>query len=349
MVVVMLEEAEALQNLDDILKCTTSTSSSSPPATWPSRWATRASGPPGGPGGHRRRGQADQRRRPGARRLATPATVRRYRERARASSTSRSPRSSRPGRRISSAPSRAPTGRRRRKQAKKGRREMMITMQVPHLAGALAGEVVSFPARAQSTPELKTEEQKTLYALGLMPAASAPSTHAGGARPRQGGPDRAVPQPQPPGRPPGLRHRRSASSTKPAHPSPRRERRRPRRRSSTNGRREGRHEDRVRPDRPITPGTGPAPKATDRVKVHYHGTLTDGTVFDSSVKRGEPAEFRLNGVIPCWTEGVQTMKVGGKSRLVCPSAIAYGDQGAPPRIIPGATLIFEVELLEIVK
>jgi FKBP-type peptidyl-prolyl cis-trans isomerase FkpA len=98
----------------------------------------------------------------------------------------------------------------------------------------------------------------------------------------------------------------------------------------------------------ITAGTGPSPKATDKVKVHYHGTLTDGTVFDSSVQRGEPATFPLNGVIKCWTEGVQLMKVGGKSRLTCPPDLAYGDNGAPPRIKPGATLVFEVELLEIV-
>ena len=97
----------------------------------------------------------------------------------------------------------------------------------------------------------------------------------------------------------------------------------------------------------IKAGTGPSPKATDNVKVHYHGTLVDGTVFDSSVQRKEPATFPLNGVIPCWTEGVQLMKVGGKSRLVCPPNLAYGDRGAPPRIKPGATLVFEVELLEI--
>ena len=96
-------------------------------------------------------------------------------------------------------------------------------------------------------------------------------------------------------------------------------------------------------------GSGEAPKATDRVKVHYHGTLTDGSVFDSSVQRGQPATFELNKVIPCWTEGVQLMRVGGKSRLVCPADLAYGDRGAPPRIKPGATLVFEVELLEIVK
>ena len=96
-------------------------------------------------------------------------------------------------------------------------------------------------------------------------------------------------------------------------------------------------------------GAGAAPKATDRVKVHYHGTFIDGSVFDSSVQRGEPITFALNGVIKCWGEGVPLMKVGGKSRLVCPSDIAYGDQGRPPRIKPGTTLVFEVELLDIVK
>jgi FKBP-type peptidyl-prolyl cis-trans isomerase len=96
-------------------------------------------------------------------------------------------------------------------------------------------------------------------------------------------------------------------------------------------------------------GTGTvSPKATDTVKVHYHGTLLDGTVFDSSVQRGQPASFPLTGVIKCWTEGVQMMKVGGKSKLTCPSSLAYGDKGAPPTIKPGSTLIFEVELLEIV-
>jgi FKBP-type peptidyl-prolyl cis-trans isomerase FkpA len=95
-------------------------------------------------------------------------------------------------------------------------------------------------------------------------------------------------------------------------------------------------------------GTGAAPKATDTVKVHYHGTLPDGRVFDSSLK-GEPATFPLNGVIKCWTEGLQLMKVGGKSKLVCPADIAYGERGAGPLIQPGATLIFEVELLDIQK
>jgi len=99
----------------------------------------------------------------------------------------------------------------------------------------------------------------------------------------------------------------------------------------------------------LKPGTGASPKATDKVKVHYHGTLTDGTVFDSSVQRGEPVTFPLNGVIKCWTEGVQLMKVGEKSRLVCPADLAYGERGAPGRIKPGATLVFDVELLDIVK
>jgi len=99
----------------------------------------------------------------------------------------------------------------------------------------------------------------------------------------------------------------------------------------------------------IKAGTGAAPKATDRVKVHYHGTLTDGTVFDSSVDRGQPATFPLNGVVPCWTQGLQEMKVGGKSKLTCPSDTAYGDRGSPPKIKPGSTLVFDVELLEIVE
>ncbi len=99
----------------------------------------------------------------------------------------------------------------------------------------------------------------------------------------------------------------------------------------------------------MKPGVGASPQATDKVKVHYHGTLLNGTVFDSSVERGQPAEFPLNGVIPCWTEGVQLMKVGGKSKLICPADLAYGDRGSPPKIKPGSALIFEVELLEIVK
>jgi FKBP-type peptidyl-prolyl cis-trans isomerase FkpA len=97
----------------------------------------------------------------------------------------------------------------------------------------------------------------------------------------------------------------------------------------------------------LVEGTGANPKATDVVVVHYHGTFDDGTVFDSSVQRGEPARFPLNRVIPCWTQGVQQIKVGGKAKLVCPPNTAYGAQGAPPRIPPNATLTFEVELLGI--
>lgn len=94
-------------------------------------------------------------------------------------------------------------------------------------------------------------------------------------------------------------------------------------------------------------GGGASPKAIDTVRVHYRGTLADGREFDSSYKRGEPIEFPLSGVIPCWTEGVQRMKVGGKSRLTCPSAIAYGARGAGSLIPPNTTLLFEVELLAI--
>jgi FKBP-type peptidyl-prolyl cis-trans isomerase FkpA len=94
-------------------------------------------------------------------------------------------------------------------------------------------------------------------------------------------------------------------------------------------------------------GSGRSPTATDVVKVHYHGTFTDGRVFDSSVTRGEPTSFPLNRVIPCWTQGLQQMKVGGKAKLTCPPELAYGPQGAPPTIPPNSTLIFEVELLAI--
>jgi FKBP-type peptidyl-prolyl cis-trans isomerase FkpA len=97
---------------------------------------------------------------------------------------------------------------------------------------------------------------------------------------------------------------------------------------------------------PVAAGTGANPTASSTVRVHYHGTLRDGTVFDSSVERGEPISFPLNGVIPCWTEGVQKMKVGGKAKLVCPSDTAYGDSGQGP-IPGGAALVFDVELLGI--
>lgn len=106
----------------------------------------------------------------------------------------------------------------------------------------------------------------------------------------------------------------------------------------------------------VKEGEGATPKETDTVKVNYHGTLRDGVVFDSSIEKiagsprePEPATFPLNRVIPCWTEAVQKIKVGGKAKITCPSDTAYGDRGAPPKIKPGAPLTFDVELLEIVK
>ena len=98
-----------------------------------------------------------------------------------------------------------------------------------------------------------------------------------------------------------------------------------------------------------TPGTGASPQPTQTVKVHYKGTLTNGQEFDSSYKRNAPASFPLNRVIPCWTEGVQKMKVGGKATLTCPPATAYGERGAGSAVPPNATLNFEVELLAIEK
>ncbi|MEK9141688.1 MAG: FKBP-type peptidyl-prolyl cis-trans isomerase [Nitrospirota bacterium] len=100
--------------------------------------------------------------------------------------------------------------------------------------------------------------------------------------------------------------------------------------------------------RTIKEGSGAIPKVTDMVKVHYQGTLIDGTVFDNSTKLAEPAMMRVNEMGKCWVEGMQQIKVGSKSKLVCPSSLAYRDKGLPPLIKPGATLVFEIELLEIV-
>jgi len=99
----------------------------------------------------------------------------------------------------------------------------------------------------------------------------------------------------------------------------------------------------------IKTGTGPKPKAEDEVKCHYHGTTIDGKVFDSSVNRGEPASFGVNRVIPGWTEALQLMPVGSKWKLFIPSALAYGEQAPSPEIKSNSVLVFEVELLEIVK
>ena len=101
--------------------------------------------------------------------------------------------------------------------------------------------------------------------------------------------------------------------------------------------------------RSLKDGSGASPDAADTVKVHYRGTFPDGREFDSSYSRNAPAEFPLNRVIKCWTEGVQKMKVGGKAKLTCPATIAYGSRGAGADIPPNATLLFEVELLAIVK
>jgi len=97
----------------------------------------------------------------------------------------------------------------------------------------------------------------------------------------------------------------------------------------------------------LAAGDGPSPVPGDQVKVHYHGTLRDGSVFDSSIGK-DPAQFAVTGVIPCFSEGLQKLKAGGKARLTCPSQIAYGDRGSPPKIKPGAALTFEVELIEVV-
>jgi FKBP-type peptidyl-prolyl cis-trans isomerase FkpA len=101
--------------------------------------------------------------------------------------------------------------------------------------------------------------------------------------------------------------------------------------------------------RSLKDGSGASPAATDTVKVHYRGSFPDGREFDSSYSRNEPTEFPLNRVIPCWTEGVQKMKVGGKAKLTCPAAIAYGSRGAGSVIPPNATLQFEIELLSVKK
>jgi FKBP-type peptidyl-prolyl cis-trans isomerase FkpA len=99
----------------------------------------------------------------------------------------------------------------------------------------------------------------------------------------------------------------------------------------------------------VSEGIGPSPTSVDTVKVHYRGRLVDGREFDSSYKRGEPAQFSLNQVVACWSEGLQKVKAGGRAKLICPASIAYGDKGSGTTIPPGATLVFEVELLDVVR
>lgn len=98
----------------------------------------------------------------------------------------------------------------------------------------------------------------------------------------------------------------------------------------------------------VSEGVGPSPSPVDTVKVHYRGRLIDGREFDSSYKRGEPAQFSLRQVVPCWTEALQKMKTRGRAKVICPSSIGYGDKGNAPTIPPGATLVFDVELLDVV-
>ncbi len=227
------------------------------------------------------------------------------------------------------------------------RRRVAAALLLPWALAALPA-----PARAQSAPEPKTEEQKTLYALGLVVAGSlaAFGLSPGDLELVKAGLTDGV-----------LNRKRQVDLS--AYGSKIQELQRTRATAVAAAERQAGQAvlDRAAAEKgatrtasglvivPLRAGTGETPKASDKVKVHYHGTLADGTVFDSSVQRGEPATFPLSGVIPCWTEGLQHMRVGGKSRLVCPSSLAYGDRGAPPRIRPGATLVFEVELLEIVK
>lgn len=97
----------------------------------------------------------------------------------------------------------------------------------------------------------------------------------------------------------------------------------------------------------VQPGTGPAPSTTDTVEVHYRGVLPSGVEFDSSYKRGTPAQFPLNGVIPCWTQAVQQMAPGARARVTCPAATAYGARGIPGIIPPNSPLIFDIELLRV--
>lgn len=221
-----------------------------------------------------------------------------------------------------------------------------------HIIASVALVLVSLAPAGAAGPDLKTEEQKTFYALGLalgqnlggfaLSASELQLVQAGIADAVLRHPQRVDLQVYGP-KLKALQHTRATAV-------------------AAAERKAGQaFADKVLGDKNTTktasglvittlkPGTGPTPAATDKVKVHYTGTLIDGTVFDSSVQRGEPVTFPLNGVIKCWSEGVSMMKVGGKSRFVCPPELAYGDRGAPPRINPGATLVFEVELLDIVK
>ena len=201
-------------------------------------------------------------------------------------------------------------------------RTVSRALAIAAATGVLAGSAVAPPARAQTAPELKTEEQKTIYAIGLAVAGSLSSFALSPAEldlVKAGLTD-------------GVLNKQRQVDLQ-AYGMKIQELQRARATVVAQAEQKAGQAvmDKAAAEKgatktasglvlvPIKPGTGPSPKATDRVKVHYHGTLADGTVFDSSVQRGEPATFPLNGVIPCWTEGLQLMKVGGKSRLVCPA------------------------------
>ncbi len=221
------------------------------------------------------------------------------------------------------------------------------------IVGLVAGLVLGAAAGAMGqTPELTTEEQKVLYALGLIVGQNLRSyalTPAELELVQAGLADSVAKRPR----------RVDLAEYQPKVRELQVERTRQRREADKEASRAYLVRAAAEPGATTTAsglimtalkeGNGPAPGPNDRVKVHYTGRLVDGQVFDSSVQRNEPATFPLYGVIKCWTEGLQLMKVGGRSRLVCPADLAYGDRGAPPRIGPGVTLVFEVELLEIVK
>jgi FKBP-type peptidyl-prolyl cis-trans isomerase FkpA len=218
------------------------------------------------------------------------------------------------------------------------------------LASALALLLVGFSAPSTAAAEPQTEEQKTLYALGMAlatripsfdPSAEEISMITAGLSDGLKGVDSKVDMPTYVAKLDAFINERvqaTAASERTAGDAFRAEA----------AKQEGAVE---LPSGMVylemTAGSGAQPGPTDTVKVHYKGTTRDGQVFDSSIERNEPAEFALNAVVPCFSEGLQKMKVGGKSKLVCPPDLAYGDRGQPG-IRPGATLVFEVELLEIV-
>ena len=227
----------------------------------------------------------------------------------------------------------------------------MKTSRILGLAAAVVITAAAMPVRS-AEPKLETDEQKTVYAMGYSLAGSldrfalSPAEIdllIAGLRDAESGVASKVPMEEFGAKVATLAETRAAASAalekKSADEFLAKEAAAPGATKTASG----------LVKRVVKEGSGESPKAEDTVKVHYHGTLRDGTVFDSSVDRKEPVDFPLNRVIPCWTEAVQTMKPGEKAHITCPSAIAYGDRGFPPKIKGGAALAFDVELLEIVK